>query len=84
METQKTTNLVASPNIQGNIGSCEVKKTTYSVDSWHSGVMLQDSCSGKMLGQYQYYDYSYFYIPIVIIFVFGAIFGIWKMLFDNY
>ena len=83
MET-KTTKLVASPNIQGNIGSCEVKKTEYSVDSWHSGVILQDSCSGKMLGQYEYYDYSYVYYPAIILVLILGVFGIWKILFNNY
>ncbi len=70
---EKTNVIVGGSNVEGNIGSCEVRKTEYSKDSWNSGVILQDSCTGKIVGQYEYYDWSYIYFPLVIIFVIGGI-----------
>lgn len=69
MENTKV--IAVTPNVNGNIGSCEVKKTEYSKDSWHSGVILQDSCTGIIISHYEYYDWSYLYFPIMIIIVVG-------------
>ncbi len=74
--------IASSPNLTGNLGSCEVKSTTYSIDSWHSGVILQDSCTGKLLAQHEYYDWGYIYIPLVIVGMFVLVFAAVKMIFD--
>lgn len=70
-----TTPIVASPAITGNIGSCEVKKTDISVDSFHMTTVAINSCDGSIVSQNTYFDYSWFTIPLAIIFIVVAIVG---------
>lgn len=73
-------NIIASENITGNIGSCKIEKTTYSVDSWHSGYVLQDSCTGTIVDKGEYYDWSYIYYPTVLIVCVAVIIGAFMLL----
>lgn len=43
------TQIVSSPNIEGNIGSCEIKSNTYSLDSWHNQTVAINSCTGEIV-----------------------------------
>lgn len=78
-----TTTLVTSPYIQGNIGSCEVKTTSLSKDSWHNTTIAVNSCTGEVIQQNTYYDYSYIYYPIMLIVVVFFI-GLIIRIFSDY
>lgn len=62
MNDIKTTNLISTPNIEGNIGSCKtesVKEKTYSgvvVDQYR--VIMTNSCTGEVIKDYEYRDYE--------------------------
>lgn len=57
-----TTNLISTPNIEGNIGSCEVKTIQNTTDNqvWRkeTTVIFTNSCSGEVIKENVYYDYS--------------------------
>ena len=74
--------IVGGSEVTGNIGSCSVKETKYYKDSFHTGVILQDTCSGKIVGRYEYYDWSYVYFPAVLIVIILSLFIGAKILFD--
>jgi hypothetical protein len=71
--------IVGGANVNGNVGSCEVKTTTTSVDSWHTASYAVNSCTGEVLLQKTYYDWGYLYIPLVIVIPICLIvaFGFW-------
>ena len=61
-----TTALVTSPNINGNIGSCEVKTTDISIDSWNTQTIAVNSCTGQIVAQNTYFSWG------IVLFAFGA------------
>ena len=56
-----TTNLISTPNIEGNIGSCEVKTvqniTGNQIWRKETTVIFTNSCSGEVIKENVYYDY---------------------------
>jgi len=56
-----TTNLISTPNIEGNIGSCEVKTVQNITGNqvWRKEitVIFTDSCSGEIIKENVYYTY---------------------------
>lgn len=79
---EKTINVVSTPNIEGNIGSCETKqvKSTVRGGIFTSDykVTLTNSCTGKVIEQYNYTDSSgIFWIPMIVVIV--LIFGAWLL-----
>lgn len=66
----KTTNLISTPNIEGNIGSCEVKtiKNTTGSQVWRTEttVIFTNSCSGEIIKENIYYDYSSFKFMVFV------------------
>lgn len=58
----KTTNIISTPEITGNIGSCEAKQIESPIakgivlDEYQ--VTITNSCSGQVIQQYQYTDYG--------------------------
>lgn len=60
--------VVGSPNINGNIGSCEVKSNTFSLDSFHNQTVAVNSCTGDVVSQTIYFEYGIIGFPAVIIF----------------
>lgn len=52
-----TTNLISTPNITGNIGSCEVKSITTAVSSFYNQVIVSNSCTGEIITNATYFDY---------------------------
>jgi len=63
--------VVGSPNITGNIGSCEVKSQNISLDSFHTQTIATNSCTGQIIAQNSYFDYSSF-----IFITFGIVFAL--------
>ncbi len=57
-----TTNLISTPNITGNIGSCEVKSVETPIKAGSpisvTQVTLVNSCTGEVIKQYEYKDYT--------------------------
>ena len=55
------TNLISTPNIEGNIGSCEVKTVENTTDNqiWRTEttVIFTNSCTGEIIKENVYYDY---------------------------
>ena len=79
----KTTNIISTPNIEGNIGSCEAKQIESPIakgiiiDKYQ--VTITNSCTGEIVNQYQYTDYGWvgFWIFIIALFViFGLSMGL--------
>ena len=61
--------IAASENIEGNIGTCAIKKTSGLIDWIHTQVYFVNSCTGEIINSSVYIDW-----PMVIIFGFlGAI-----------
>lgn len=56
MENTKTLNVISTPNIEGNIGSCEVKSTQFSHSFWKSETIAVNSCTGQIVAQNIYLD----------------------------
>jgi len=74
----QTTNLVSTPNITGNIGSCEIKSDTFSKNSFYSTTVAVNSCTGEIVSQNTYYNYGYIYFPVIVIVTIVAL----RWLFD--
>ena len=64
-----TNTLVASPNIGGNIGSCQINSTDSSVDAIHTMTIAINSCNGEIVNQSVHLD-----ITIVIVIIIVSIF----------
>lgn len=78
----KTINVVSTPNIQGNIGSCETKKVESTIRAGvltsEYQVVLTNSCTGKVINQYNYVDSSgIFWVPFLV--VIGLVFSVWLL-----
>lgn len=73
-----TTNIVSTPNIEGNIGSCEVKTTQNTTGNqiWkkETTVIFTNSCSGEIIKENVYYDYSLIMF-MGLLFIVSIIFG---------
>ena len=46
--------IVGSPNINGNVGSCEIKSQEYRTDFWHYQTTALNSCTGEIIAQNTY------------------------------
>lgn len=61
MEKTKTVNVVSTPNIEGNIGSCSVSsseiKSSDSIFTADYHVVQVNSCTGHIIAQYDYTSY---------------------------
>ena len=75
-----TNTLVTSPNIEGNIGSCEVKSNTYDVSSFYSRTTAVNSCTGQIVNDTTYYQWGYIYIPSVIFMGLILFFGLMALI----
>lgn len=64
-----TTNIISTPEITGNIGSCKAENNTYSVSSFYTRSTTVNSCSGQIINDTTYYDWSYIYFPSTFIIV---------------
>lgn len=69
----KTNNIISTPDITGNIGSCEVKATTEQIGNsflkeQHQTVFV-NSCSGEVISKDVYTGYGGVWMVIVIGFV---------------
>lgn len=80
MATQST--VVVGGAVEGNIGSCEVKSTSVSLDSWHTQTLAVNSCTGEVVSNNSYYDWSYIYFPVMIVFVIVTILVFVRGIFD--
>lgn len=59
-----TQNIISTPDITGNIGSCKTEKVESKV---HGGmikseykVILTNSCTGQIVSDYNYTDFTFF------------------------
>lgn len=74
-----TTNIISTPEITGNIGSCKAENTTYAISSFYKQSTTVNSCTGQILRDVTFYDYSYIF---VIIFTVICSFLIYKIIND--
>jgi hypothetical protein len=72
----KTTNIISTPNIEGNIGSCSVQSNEIYISK---GILLNtksviqvNSCTGEVINQQTYTDYSNVVPASIAIIVFIA------------
>ena len=76
--------VMTNGNVQGNIGSCEIKTSEVSVSSFYKRSIALDSCTGQIVSDNTYYDWEYIYVPgVIIVIVLFLIIGI-KIFSDNY
>ena len=69
-----TTAVVTKGEVTGNIGSCQVNKTSVNVSSSYVQTIAINSCTGEVVADNTYYDWGYVYIPLAIVFIVVAIF----------
>jgi hypothetical protein len=80
-----TNNIISTPNITGNIGSCETKKVESLVKGGliknETKVIMTNSCTGEIIQNYNYSNYTSFttsFTPIGITMIFLIIYAIIK------
>lgn len=61
MENIKTTNLISTPNIEGNIGTCTIQSNSIKIGNsffteTYQAVQI-NSCNGNIINQYSYTEY---------------------------
>jgi hypothetical protein len=64
--------IVGSPNIEGNIGSCEVKNVEFNKNFYTIQNMQTNSCTGEIVGSNTFFDFA---LVLVLI----AFFFVWKL-----
>lgn len=59
-----TNNIISTPNIIGNVGSCETKKVESLVKGGliknETKVIMTNSCTGEIIQNYNYSNYTFF------------------------
>lgn len=69
-----TNTLVASPNINGNIGNCQINSTDSTVDTFHTMTIAINSCNGEIVNQNVHLESTFIIVPIIVLtMVLGAI-----------
>jgi len=58
--------IASSPNIAGNIGSCEIKSDTYNISSFYCRTMAVNSCTGEVVSDTTFFQWGYIYLPFII------------------
>lgn len=57
-----TNNIISTPDITGNIGTCDTKQTTITTQQGviisQKKTIVTNSCTGQIVGEYSYTDYS--------------------------
>ncbi len=78
MENTKTVNVISTPNIEGNVGSCSVSsdeiKSSDSIFTAEYHVVQVNSCTGKIISDYNYVSYAGVWVTIIIGIIFGLFF----------
>lgn len=74
--------IIPTNNLSGNIGSCEVKTTSLSVDSFHTRSIAINSCTGAIVSDNTYYDWEYVYAPGVIVIILIAVGLFFRIIMD--
>lgn len=59
--------IVGSPNINGNVGSCEVKSDSFQKDFWHRETVAVNSCTGQIISESIYLDGSWVLFGLIVI-----------------
>lgn len=71
----KTTNIISTPNIEGNIGTCKVQSNNVQIsntlftEGYH--VVQINSCTGKIITANDYTAYGGLFISLALILVLG-------------
>lgn len=62
MENIRTTNLISTPNIEGNIGTCTIQSNKIKIGNSFFTETYQEvqinSCNGNIINQYSYTEYG--------------------------
>lgn len=69
----ETLNVISTPNIQGNIGSCKVEKTEYDSGTIRVGYILTNSCTGEVVAQKEYIHFGFFALCATLIILLAII-----------
>lgn len=68
-----TNTLVTSPNINGNIGSCQINTTDSTVDTFHTMTIAINSCNGEIVNKNIHIESTWIILPIVILSIFAFV-----------
>lgn len=83
-----TSNIISTPNIEGNIGSCTIQsnsvKTFDRIFTADYTTTQINSCTGKVIGNYNYTDYSFVWLSIFIGAVLLVCFGMSAISSNSY
>ena len=64
-----TTNLISTPNIEGNIGSCSVQIANSKIDNSFFTARMEtiqtNSCTGEIIGRHEYTTYGGIWIIVL-------------------
>ena len=76
----ETTAIVTSPNIEGNISTCQILSQQVGIirENWHSFSQKDqwqsfNTCTGAVVKEYEVPEINLWPIPIIFIFVFSFI-----------
>lgn len=61
--------IVGSPNISGNVGSCEIKSNEFSVSMFKSQTVAVNSCTGEIVASNIFISSDFIFYGIVIILI---------------
>lgn len=76
---EKTNVIVGGSNVNGNIGSCEIKSNSFNKDFWNIQTVAVNSCSGEIISSNVYFDGISILVGVIIILGISFIF---KLAFD--
>lgn len=80
---EKTNVIVGSPNVSGNIGSCEIKSTNFQKTLFTKQTTAVNSCTGEIFSQSVYFDSNWLFgLPILYLLV-GFVCFIFKALLKD-
>lgn len=75
---EKTNVIVGGSNVNGNIGSCEIKSNSYQKSLFYVETAAVNSCTGEIISKTTYWDSTWLWFGLIVIIVI-----VWaKWLFD--
>lgn len=68
---EKTNVIVGGSSVNGNIGSCEIKSNTHSINSFYNQTISINSCTGEIMSNNTYFDYGTMFLPFIGLIIIG-------------
>jgi hypothetical protein len=76
--------IIGSPNIEGNIGSCEVKSTEFNKNFYTLQNIQTNSCTGEIVGSNTFLNPAVIFSLIMFMVLVFLVFVVIKNMYDKY